>query len=63
MSKFTVILNTDYGYFHWRIEAKDPSVAKEEAIKKQKESLAHYDHDGDQDISVVMAFKGWPESV
>ena len=55
MKKFTVILNTDYGYYHYNVKAKDFLDAE---IKGKD---CHEQRDGEEDVSVVAIIPGWPK--
>lgn len=58
LKKFTVVLNTDHGYFDLQVKAKDYIDAK----KIAKDNFSHGECD-DEDFneSVAVVIVGWPE--
>lgn len=59
LKKFTVVLNTDRGYFDLQVKANDPLEAK----IKAKNDFAHGDcDDEDWHESSAVVISGWPET-
>lgn len=58
LKKFTVVLNTDRGYFDVQVRAKDHNDAKRTA--KENFSDGEYD-DEDWHASSAVVIVGWPE--
>lgn len=58
LKKFTVVLNTDRGYFDFNVRAKDYNDAK----KVAKDNFSHGDcDDEDWNASSAVVIVGWPE--
>lgn len=56
MKPYTVILNTDYGFYTYRVNADSRAVAEMTAEKNFKTSYAN--EDGKSAVSVVAVFDG-----
>lgn len=56
MKKYTVILNTDYGFYTYRVEADSRAVAEMKAENNFKASYAN--ESGASAVSVVAVFDG-----
>lgn len=59
LKKFTVVLNTDRGYFEYQVKAKDHLHAK--ALAKE-ECGPGSDDDEDWSVSSAVVISGWPET-
>jgi len=58
LKKFTVVLNTDRGYFDLQVKAKDYIDAKRVA----KDNFSHGEcDDEDWNASAAVVIVGWPE--
>lgn len=59
LKKFTVVLNTDRGYFDLKVKAKDAFDAK----IKAKNEFGHGDCDDDDwHASSAVVISGWPDT-
>lgn len=55
LKKFTVILNTNYGYYEYQVKAVDFVEAKRKAKNLHEEGE-------DDEVCVVAAITGWPKT-
>lgn len=60
-NKYTVVLNTGYGYYTYRVESASVVEARKEAKQNYSNSYAAIEH-GDSDASVVVTIEGWPKT-
>lgn len=60
-NKYTVVLNTDYGYYTYKVESDSVIAAQKIAQDHYSRSYAAAEN-GHSDVSVVITIEGWPKT-
>ncbi|AWQ43100.1 hypothetical protein [Enterobacter hormaechei] len=60
-NKYTVVLNTGYGYYTYQVESASLVEARKKAKENYSNSYAAIEN-GDSDASVVVTIEGWPKT-